>query len=279
MYLKHFGLIEYPFGLTPDTSYIYSTSAHQEAMNTLLVAIDSGEGFIKITGEVGSGKSLLCRQLLNLSTANGSVTAYIANPQLEPRTLMLAIAEELGVTLEKYDYQFHLVNTLNDALLEHARAGRRVIVCLDEAQAIPLETLEYLRLLSNLETEKAKLMHVVMFGQPELDEKLEQPSVRQLRQRISFEYRLHGLTRDEVSKYLAHRLRVGGYRGADDLFSPVAVRRVQKASAGTPRVLNILAHKALLAAFGSGSAVVTGDHAMSAVRDSAKIAKRIGWWS
>lgn len=279
MYLTHFGLIEYPFGLTPDTSYIYSTSAHQEAMNTLLVAIDSGEGFIKITGEVGSGKSLLCRQLLNHLAADGSVTAYIANPQLEPRTLLLAIAEELGIKLEKYDYQFHLVNALNDALLEHAKARRRVIVCLDEAQAIPIETLEHLRLLSNLETEKTKLMHVVMFGQPELDENLAQPSVRQLRQRISFEYRLHGLNREEVAKYLAHRLRVGGYRGADALFSPVAVRRLQKASAGTPRVLNILAHKALLAAFGSGSVVVTGEHAISAVRDSVNIAKPIGWWS
>lgn len=193
--------------------------------------------------------------------------------------MLLAIAGELGIKLERYDYQFSLINALNEALLTHAKARRRVVVCLDEAQAIPVETLEHLRLLSNLETEKTKLMHVVMFGQPELDINLSQPAVRQLRQRISFEYDLHGLTRTEAVEYLAHRVRVAGYRGEQALFTMSAARRLHKASRGVPRVINILAHKALFAAFGTGSAQVSGAHALDAARDSAAIASRIGWWS
>lgn len=279
MYLDHFGLLEYPFSLTPDTSFLVATSAHQAALNTLLVAIESGEGFIKITGEVGSGKSLLCRRFLNLMGGKGAVTAYIANPQLEPRTLLLAIAEELGIKLERYDFQFNLINALQTALLDFAKSRRQVVVCLDEAQAIPLETLEHLRLLSNLETEKTKLMHVVLFGQPELDMHLAEPSVRQLRQRISFDFMLHPLSRREVAEYLAQRVRVAGFRAEHELFSTVAVRRLHKASGGVPRVLNILAHKALLAAFGAGKARVGGAHAVDAARDSRAIARPIGWWS
>ena len=279
MYLEHFGLTACPFGITPDTEFTYSTTAHQEAFNALMVATQNGEGFIKITGEVGTGKTLLCRRYLNALAGGNTITAYLPNPQLEPRPLLLAIAEELGVELAKYDYQFHLVKLLNDALLEHAQHGRRVIVCLDEAQAIPIETLDYLRLLSNLETEKVKLMQVVLFGQPELDEKLEQEAIRQLRQRIITEYRLHGMSRSEVAHYLAHRARVAGYRGSGELFEPVAIRRLHKASRGVPRVLNILAHKSLLAAFGDGKRCVGGRHVLGAVRDSAKIARPIGWWS
>lgn len=278
MYLAHFGLVEYPFGITPDTSYVYSATAHQEALNTLLVATESGEGFIKITGEVGTGKTLLCRRFISQLERMGAAIAYIPNPQLEPRTLLLAIAEELGIQLQPLDYQFHLINAMNSALLELARAGRRVVVCLDEAQAIPLETLEHLRLLSNLETEKSKLMQIVFFGQPELDDKLANTSVRQLRQRIAFEYHLHGLSREEARQYLAHRARVAGYRGAE-LFTKTAVRRLHKASRGTPRVINILAHKAMLSAFGEGSPEVRGRHALAAARDSVSIVRQIGWWS
>lgn len=278
MYLGHFGLTEYPFGITPDTSFVYSATSHQEALNTLLVATESGEGFIKITGEVGTGKTLLCRRFIAQLERSGAAIAYIPNPQLEPRTLLLAIAEELRIKMEPLDFQFHLVNTLNAALLELARAGRRVVVCLDEAQAIPSESLEHLRLLSNLETEKSKLMQIIFFGQPELDDKLSDPAVRQLRQRIAFEYRLHGLSREEARQYLAHRVRVAGYRGGD-LFTRGAVRRLHKASRGTPRVINILAHKSLLSAFGDGSSEVKGRHVLAAARDSASLVRQIGWWS
>ncbi len=277
VYLGHYGLQELPFGITPDTSFVYSAAAHQEALNTLLVAIAGGEGFVKITGEVGTGKTLLCRRFL-ASLDENTVSAYIHNPQLEPRTLLLAVAHELGISLEKYDYQFRLIEILGNALLEMAGQGKRVVVCIDEAQAMPLETLESLRLLSNLETEKRKLMHVVLFGQPELDVKLADPSVRQLRQRIAFEYRLKPLSRDEMRHYLAHRLRVAGYRGSNELFSSAAVSALHKAGGGTPRVINILANKAMISAYGEGRQQIQRRHIVTAARDSVGIAQQIGRW-
>ena len=275
MYLDHFGLTELPFGITPDTGYTVVTRSHQEALNTLLVALGSGEGFIKITGEVGTGKTLLCRRLLQ-ALPESSVSAYLPNPYLAPRTLLLALAEELelGVSIEADDY--HLLQSVNHALLHHAAAGRQVVVCIDEAQAMPLETLESLRLLSNLETEKRKLLQIVLFGQPELDAKLAEPSVRQLRQRIAFHYRLAGLDQREVANYLAHRLRVAGYRG-EEVFGKHAVRCLHRASRGTPRLLNILAHKALLAVFGEGKFAVRARHVRQAAVDT-EGAGSPGWW-
>lgn len=275
MYLDHFGLSELPFGITPDTSYTVITRSHQEALNTLLVALGSGEGFIKITGEVGTGKTLLCRRVLQ-ALPEGSVSAYLPNPFLAPRTLQLALAEELGLRVSAESDDYHLLQSINRALLEHAAADRQVVVCIDEAQAMPLETLESLRLLSNLETEKRKLLQIVLFGQPELDRKLAEPSVRQLLQRIAFHYRIGGLARDEVANYLAHRLRVAGYRG-ENVFGSGAVRCLHKASRGTPRLLNILAHKSLLAVFGEGKHAVRPDHVRRAAADTEGAASA-GWW-
>ena len=275
MYLEHFGLSELPFGITPDTSYTVITRCHQEALNTLLVSLGSGEGFIKITGEVGTGKTLLCRRLLQ-ALPEGSVTAYLPNPYLAPRTLQLALAEELGLQVSAESDDYHLLQSINRALLEHAAADRQVVVCIDEAQAMPLETLESLRLLSNLETEKRKLLQIVLFGQPELDRKLAEPSVRQLLQRIAFHYRIDGLGREEVANYLAHRLRVAGYRG-EDVFGTGAVRCLHKASRGTPRLLNILAHKSLLAVFGEGKHAVRPSHVRRAAADTEGAASA-GWW-
>ncbi|MBL8503283.1 MAG: AAA family ATPase [Rhodocyclaceae bacterium] len=266
MYLDHFGLRELPFGITPDTSFAFAGKAHQEALNTLLIALRSGEGFIKITGEVGTGKTLLCRRFL-ATLGREAVTAYLPNPYLEPRTLMLALAEELGVELDKNADQYHLLKGLNQALLEYARQERPVVLCLDEAQALPMESLESLRLLSNLETEKRKLLQLVLFGQPELDERLANPSVRQLRQRISFHYRLEGLLPDEMSLYLAHRLHVAGYRG-HRLFAPASGKLIHRAAHGTPRLINILAHKAMLAAYGEGRQEVVARHVKAAVHDT-----------
>lgn len=275
MYLDHFGLTELPFGITPDTSFTVLTRSHQEALNTLLVALNSGEGFIKITGEVGTGKSLLCRRLLQALPDN-SISAYLPNPYLAPRTLLLALAEELSVAVDPESDDYHLLKSVNNALLAHAVAERRVVVCIDEAQAMPLETLESLRLLSNLETEKRKLLQIVLFGQPELDRKLAEPSVRQLLQRIAFHYRLTGLAREEVANYLAHRLRVAGYRG-EDVFGQQAVRCLHRASRGTPRLLNILAHKSLLAVFGEGKHAVRAGHVRQAAADTEGAAAP-GWW-
>ena len=195
MYLQHFQLNEFPFGITPDTSFFFSSETSQEALNTLLVATRAGEGFIKITGEVGTGKTLLCRQLL-LSVGSEFQTAYIPNPYLTPQGLLLELAEELGADTAalgeaaEMQRQHLLLKALNQRLLSLALENKRVLVCLDEVQAMPIETLEALRLLTNLETEKRKLVQVVIFGQPELDEKLNHPSIRQLKQRITFDYHL-----------------------------------------------------------------------------------------
>lgn len=275
MYLQHFGLSEFPFGITPDTGFVFSTRSHQEALNTLLVAIECGEGFVKLTGEVGTGKTLLCRRLLQ-SLDGGTVTAYLPNPNLEPQTLLLALAEELGFDGVDGLDQFHLLKKINHGLLDHARENRRVVLCIDEAQAMPLATLEALRLVSNLETEKRKLLQIVLFGQSELDDRLADPSVRQLRQRIAFHHRLAGLGRDEVALYLQHRMRVAGFRGEPN-FSGGAVRALRRASRGTPRLLNILAHKALLAAFGEGRQVVRLRHVRGAAVDT-EGASAAGWW-
>ena len=275
MYLDHFGLTELPFGITPDTSYTVLTRSHQEALNTLLVALNSGEGFIKITGEVGSGKTLLCRRLLQ-ALPSTSVSAYLPNPYLNPRTLLLALAEELRLDVSVDSDDYHLLKSINQALLEHASANRPVVICIDEAQAMPQETLESLRLLSNLETEKRKLLQIILFGQPELDKRLAEPAIRQLKQRIAFHYQLQGLDRNEVEKYLAHRLRVAGYRG-EGLFGKRAIRGLHRASRGTPRLLNILAHKALLAVFGEGKHSVRLRHVRLAVADT-EGANTPGWW-
>lgn len=276
MYLAHFGLQELPFGITPDTSFAYACASHQEALNTLLVAVKNGEGFIKITGEVGTGKTLLCRKFL-ATLDDTFVSAYIPNPYLEPRTLLLALAEELGVTLAKEDDQHHLIKGLTQALLRFAGEGKSVVLCLDEAQAMPIESLEALRLLTNLETEKRKLLQVVLFGQPELDAKLAADSVRQLRQRITFQYRLGELGREELDYYLAHRLRVAGYRG-NRLITQPAVRALHRASGGIPRLVNVLSHKSMLLAFGEGAQQVTPPHVRAAAGDTPAARQPHWWW-
>jgi len=287
MYLEHFGLRELPFSLTPDTSFFFACTNYQEGLNTLLVAARSGEGFIKIVGEVGNGKTLLCRKFLatlnsdrRTTTAIGTqdggtsgryaanfITAYIPNPHLEPRTLLLALAEEFRIAVDSSIDQHRLLKELTLTLLNFARDGKRVVVCLDEAQAMPLDSMEVLRLLTNLETEKRKLLQVVLFGQPELDERLRQNSVRQLRQRISFQYQLQGLHRDEMDRYLRHRLAVAGFKG-ETLFNAGAAGLLHRVSRGTPRLANIIAHKAMLLAYAEGRQQVLARHVRKAAADT-----------
>jgi MSHA biogenesis protein MshM len=263
MYLGHFGLTELPFSITPDTQFVYSATAHQEALNTLLLAVSGGEGFVKITGEVGTGKTLLCRRFL-ATLGEECVAAYIPNPQIDAPALLQEIAEEIGVGA---DYPGHMVKRINRRLLEIAEQGKTAVLCIDEAQTMPIQTLETLRLISNLETEKRKLVQIVLFGQPELDKQLEAPSVRQLRQRIVFHYCLPGLRRAELGDYVDHRLRVAGYHGGR-LFSSFARSALYRHSGGMPRLVNILAHKALLAAFGEGSNEICLRHVRAAARDT-----------
>ena len=276
MYAAHFGLRELPFGITPDTSFFFGSPRSQEALNTLLVAARGGEGFIKITGEVGTGKTLLCRKFMATLGA-GFVTAYIPNPYLEPRTLMLALADELGIALERDVDQHQLLKAINLRLLDLAGQDLRVVLCLDEAQAIPVESLEALRLLTNLETEKRKLLQIVLFGQPELNRKLELESIRQLAQRITFHYHLGPLSRDDLDFYVAHRLRVAGFGGAR-LFTGAAIRGLYKASGGVPRLVNIMAHKALMLSYGQGKQQVVKRHVAIAARDTVGVTRTIWTW-
>lgn len=266
MYLQHFGFREMPFGLTPDTSFFYSSGAYQEALNTLLVATREGEGFIKIVGEVGTGKTMLSRKFM-ASLGEDYVTAYVPNPYLEPLTLLRAIVEDLGVARKASGDQHRLLKTLTQGLMDFARQDKRVVLCLDEAQAMPLETLEALRLLTNLETEKRKLLQIVLFGQPELDSRLDSPSIRQLKQRITFHYRLGALSRDELEYYVNHRINVAGH-GGGRLFSGAALRLLHRASGGIPRLINILGHKALMMAYGHGRPRVDWRDMRAAVKDT-----------
>jgi MSHA biogenesis protein MshM len=275
-YLKHFGLRELPFGITPDTSFFFGYRSIQEALNTLLIAVGNGEGFIKITGEVGTGKTLLCRKFLS-TLGPGWASAYIPNPSLEPRGLMLALAAELGIVGETISAH-RLEKEFMQRLLDLARAGKRVVLCMDETQAMPLQTLETVRLLTNLETERRKLMQVVLFGQPELDRKLAQDSVRQLRQRIVFQHTLSALARDEVAAYVAHRLTIAGYSRAP-LFAKGALKAIHIASRGIPRLINILAHKSLLLVFGEGGQRVEKRHVHAAVDDTPACAPPWWWFS
>ena len=277
LYMAHFGLHEAPFGITPDTEFAYATRSHQEGLNTLLIALRSGEGFVKITGEVGTGKTLLCRRLLKSLEETDCLTAYLPNPGLSSETLLRSVADELGMQVESDIDQYVLLKQLNESLLNFAQDGKTVVVLLDEAQAIPIEALETLRLLSNLETEKRKLLQIVMFGQPELDRHLANPEIRQLRQRIAFSFRLGGMQRDELRQYLTHRLRMAGLK-AGELFGNDAVNALYFASRGTPRLINILANKALLAVFGEGGQLVSGKHVRAAARDTEGARRPLFWW-
>jgi len=274
MYLQHFGLREFPFGITPDTSYFFSSEGSQEALNTLLIAARTGEGFIKITGEVGTGKTLLCRKLIS-SLGSGFYVAYIPNPYLEPLALFMELGAELGLDMgqDAHPNQHLLMKALTNKLLDLTREGKRVVVCLDEVQAMPIETLEALRLLTNLETEKRKLLQVIIFGQPELEAKLNHPSIRQLKQRITFDYHLGPLSNVESSYYLIHRLMVAGYRGGR-LFTPAAMWLLQKKTKRVPRLINIVAHKAMLSAYGKGKKTVGVFDVLAASNDTASLRGR-----
>ena len=278
MYQSHFGLQEAPFALTPNTRYFLRAPSHSDALELLLVALRQREGFIKVTGEVGTGKTLLCRLLLN-ELDKEACTAYVPNPNLPPDTLYEAVAEELGVDVAVCANVHQILKALNERLIALAMDQKPVELVIDEAQAMPEETIEALRLLTNLETESTRLLQIVLFGQPELDTTLSKDSLRQLRQRITFQTRLQPLNRDSVSQYLRHRLSQAGYNGSD-LFAPAALRVIWRASGGIPRLVNVLAHKAMLAAWGQGDRLVNRRHALLAVRDteSARSLGLFGRW-
>lgn len=275
MYRQHFGLKEHPFSLTPDTQFYFNSQSHREVLSTLLLALRHSEGFIKIVGEVGTGKTLLSRKLL-ASLGDNFITAYIPNPYLTPDELKWFLAEEIGITYSPETPSYQLLKEINLRLVELAQQKRQVVLIVDEAQAMPRETIEALRLLTNLETEKSKLLQVVLFGQPELDELLGRADLRQLKQRIVFAEYLQTIPKTSLGDYLAYRLSSAGYRGAS-LFSSTAISLLYKASGGVPRLINVIAHKALLAAYGQGAGRVTRKHMVRAIVDTAE-SRSLGRW-
>lgn len=266
MYISYYRLKENPFSLTPDTQFYFNTQSHLDALNTLLLALANGEGFIKIVGEVGTGKTILSRKLLS-SLDSTFCTAYIPNPYLRPDELKAVVAEELQVPDLPELATHQLIPAINQHLINLAGENKRAVLIIDEAQAMPRETIETLRLMTNLETEKQKLLQVVLFGQPELDKLLDRADLRQLKQRIMFSEYLRPFNRRNLGRYVDFRLTSAGYEGPR-LFTPGALRLLSRASGGIPRLINILCHKALLSAFGRGDHPVTSYHLAKAVEDT-----------
>ena len=266
MYLEFFGMRELPFTLTPNTDFFLDLDGHHQALEVVQLALESGEGFIMITGEVGTGKTLLCRRLLN-TISDDFITAYVPNPFLTPDGLLLALAEELGLDVDHEKGRHHVLGEINKKLMEIKTAGKQVVFLLDEAQAMPEESIEVLKLLTNLETESEKLLQVVLFGQPELNDLLSRDSLRQLRQRITFSYVLPTLTPEEVASYINHRLSKSGFPGVN-LFNLKAIQELARASAGIPHLINILCHKSLLVAYGRGDTKITNVHVQRAIMDT-----------
>jgi MSHA biogenesis protein MshM len=281
MYLGHFSLREAPFSITPDTDFYFNHEGAQATLNMLLVALRTGEGFVKVVGELGCGKTVLCRQLLKLLQHDGGfVTAYIPNPDMGPDDLLQALCAELDLTVAPDATRRQMMVELDRCLLDHARAGRRVVVCIDEAQAVPLRTIESLRLLSNLETEKRKLLQLVLLGQPDLDDRLARPEIRQLLQRITFSEYLGPLQARRVPGYLAHRLQRAAMDAQTDIrvFTPAASQAIAQASGGVPRLINILAHKCLMLAYGEDRLRVNAAHVRVAARDTPGVVPVPPWW-
>jgi MSHA biogenesis protein MshM len=265
MYLSHFGLEEPPFRITPHTEFFFAGANRGATLDALVYAITHDEGIVKLSGEVGSGKTMLCRVLIE-RLPQSVETIYLANPSLSRDEILHAIADDLHITLPGARTTV-LIRALQDHLIKLYGEGRRVVLLIDEAHAMPLESLEEVRLLSNLESTKHKLLQIVLFGQPELDEHLNLPSMRQLRERITHAFRLEPLVRSDIASYIDFRMRQAGYKGPA-VFSAPALKLISAASEGLTRRINILADKSLLAAFADNSHLVTAKHARAAIRDS-----------
>jgi type II secretory pathway predicted ATPase ExeA len=265
VYFDYFGLKEAPFRITPNTEYWYAGGQRGEMLAALLYAIGQGEGIIKVVGEVGSGKTMLCRKLVaQLPDSVDSV--YLGNPTLPPDDMLAAILADLGIDVPETGRQARLAQ-LNATLLARHEAGRRVVVFVEEAQGIALDHLEFLRLLTNLETATDKLLQIVLFGQPELDTQLADSRIRQLKDRITLSLNLSPLAESEVADYLRARLTVAGYRGPD-LFSPALIARMTRLSGGLSRRINVLADKTLLAAYAGQTHTLTPAHLDAAAGDA-----------
>ncbi|WP_291992453.1 AAA family ATPase [Candidatus Accumulibacter sp. ACC003] len=278
MYLEHFGLREAPFRITPHTEFFFAGANRGATLEALIYAITHDEGIVKVSGEVGSGKTMLCRMLLEKLPDNVE-TVYLANPMLSRDEILFAVADELRIPLPEGRSQL-VLRALQTRLLEIYAAGRQVVALIDEAHAMPPEALEEIRLLSNLESKQHKLLQIVLFAQPELDQRLRQTAMRQLNDRITHSFKLAPLLRSDIAVYLMFRLRAAGYRGPD-LFTKRAVQMISKASEGLSRRINILADKALLVAYSQGVHQIGCRQVRAAIRDAdfGRISRPRGvWW-
>jgi MSHA biogenesis protein MshM len=279
IYLKHFGLEKAPFSLTADPHFYIDFIPHKEAIEVITTALSFGEGILKITGEVGTGKTLLCNKL-DQELATQYFICNIDNAYLNAHELRCLLASKIGIDKAEFDEQFLLTEKIKSRLLALLQEGTKVLVLLDEAQALPDSALEALRLFSNLETDSQKLLQVVLFGQPELDIRLADPKLRQLRQRITFSYQLRALSDEEIEHYISERLKQAGYRGAR-LFSRTVCRKISQASRGIPRLINILAHKVLILSYGQQHYKITNKLVKEAVADTEDayaLQSMTGWW-
>lgn len=264
MYLQYYRLQEPPFNITPDPRFMFFSRQHQEAFNHLLFGIRERKGFIQLTGEVGTGKTTVCRRLLE-ELGPEYKTALILNPLLTPSQMLRAIAHELGLVPRRTD-RLSVLQALNDYVLEQVNSGHDVVLLFDEAQDLSAELLEMIRLLSNLETNNQKLLQIGLIGQPELRVKLADPSLRQLRQRITIRYHLGPLSREETADYINWRLTQAGANGLP-IFGEAAVRRIYEYSGGVPRLINAVCDKSLLAGFVKEQTVLTEDLVKLAIEE------------
>lgn len=276
MYLDFFGLHKPPFRITPDTRVFFEGCDRGAALHALCYAIDQGEGILKVVGEVGSGKTMLCRMLAQ-KMPDTVDWVYLAHPSLSPEHTLHAIARELGLVVEKDTDKLSVMHRLHQTLLLRHADNRRVVVLVEEAQGMSLETLEEIRLLSNLETDEHKLMQIVLFGQPELDDNLAIPNIRQLRERITYSLYLPPLDPPQIHAYLNFRLHAAGYTGPN-LFSLPLARAIAHYSEGLVRRINILADKTLLAAFIQDQHTLTINDIHQAARES-RFDPQKRWWS
>lgn len=265
MYLDHFGLSQAPFKITPNTGFFYTGGNRGAILDALLYAITHGEGIVKVTGEIGSGKTMLCRMLESLLPENIEVI-YLPNPSIGRDEILFVIAGELGLITEGQRTAM-IIRALQSRLIENHAQGRQIVIIVDEAQAMPLESLEEVRLLSNLETETHKLLQIVLFGQLDLDHNLAQPQMRQLRERITHNFVLPPFQKGSLADYLMFRMRAAGYHGPD-LFGADAVKLIANASQGITRRINVLADKTLLAAFAENTHDIMPRHVKAAINDS-----------
>ena len=265
MYLEHFGLNEPPFRITPHTDFFFDGANRGATLDALIYAITHDEGIVKVSGEVGSGKTMLCRVLMERLPDN-VIIIYLANPSLSRDDILYAIGDELRLNIPDNARSSVVMRALHDHLIKSYGEGRQVVVLIDEAHAMPVETLEEIRLLSNLESNRSKLLQLVLFGQPELNDILARPDMRQLKERITHNFGLEPLVREDISDYLDFRMRTAGYRGPS-VFAPATLKMIEQSSLGLTRRINILADKALLAAFSSGSHQIGSKEIRAAIRD------------